>query len=148
MHMALGKATVVVALLLVPVMYLTAVWQVVRANQPPFTDPLTWTAIPLAVIPAFAYLVLQAWRRRREAQWHKRLMLGATILVVFGPGVSRIPLAPPTFGGFTIQLLVGLCLLFAPLFVWDRRTQRRIHPATWTAFATCTAAAVVPRGLM
>ena len=26
---------------------LTAVWQVARANQPPFTDPLTWTIVPL-----------------------------------------------------------------------------------------------------
>ena len=25
-------------------MYLTAVWQVARANQPPFTDPLNWTS--------------------------------------------------------------------------------------------------------
>ena len=42
----------------------------------------------------------------KQAQWHKRLMLGATILFVAGPGFSRIPLAPPIFWGFTIQLLL------------------------------------------
>jgi hypothetical protein len=147
-HMKLGAATVVLAALLVPIMYLTAVWGVARESHPPFIDGLNWTAVPLAVIPAFIYLVYEAWRRRREAQWHKRLMLGATILVVFGPGFSRIPLSPPIFWGFTIQLFVGLCLLFAPLFVWDRRTLGAIHPATWTGFVTGALAAAVPLLLM
>jgi uncharacterized membrane protein YozB (DUF420 family) len=143
-HMKLGAATVGLAVLLVPVMYLTAVWGVARESHPPFTDGLNWTAIPLAVIPAFAYLIYEAWRRRREAQWHKRLMLGATILVVFGPGFSRIPLSPPTFWGFTIQLYAGLLLLYAPLFIWDRRTLGKVHPATWTGFGACALAAAVP----
>src|SRR4051794_22700698 len=56
-HMQLGQLTVLLAMLMVPVMYLTAVWQVARANQPPFTDPLTWTIVPLAVIIPFAVLV-------------------------------------------------------------------------------------------
>ena len=104
-HMNLGKAAMLVAIALVPVMYVTAVWGVARESHPPFTDGLNWTAIPLAVIPAFAFLIYEAWRRRREAQWHKRLMLGASIIFVAGPGFSRIPLAPPSFWGFAIQLL-------------------------------------------
>ena len=54
--MQLGKLTMLLAMLMIPVMYLTAVWQVARANQPPFTDPLTWTIVPLAVIIPFAVL--------------------------------------------------------------------------------------------
>jgi len=147
-HMRLGKAAMLLAIALIPVMYLTAVWGVARESHPPFVDGLNWTAIPLAVIPAFAFLIYEAWRRRREAQWHKRLMLSATILFVAGPGFSRIPLAPPTFWAFTAQLLVGTALIFALLFVWDRRTQGRIHPATWTGYAVATAAAVVPLALI
>jgi hypothetical protein len=143
-HMKLGAATIVLAIILVPMMYLTAAWGVARGSNPPFTDGLNWTAVPLFGIPAFAYLVYEAWRRRREAQWHKRLMLGATILVVFGPGFGRIPLAPPTFWGFTIQILAGMCLLFAPLFIWDRRTLGKIHPATWTAFTASALATIIP----
>ena len=143
-HMKLGAATIGLAVLLVPVMYLTAVWGVTRQSHPPFTDGLNWTAIPLAVIPAFSYLIYEAWRRRREAQWHKRLMLGATILVVFGPGFGRIPLSPPTFWGFTLQLSAGLLLLYAPLFIWDRRTTGKVHPATWTGFGVCALTAAVP----
>ena len=147
-HMKLGKAAMLLAIALIPVMYLTAVWGVARESHPPFTDGLNWTAIPLAVIPAFAFLIYEAWRRRREAQWHKRLMLSATILFVAGPGFSRIPLAPPMFWAFTAQLLVGTALIFAPLFIWDRRTQGKIHPATWTGYAVATAAAVVPLALI
>lgn len=147
-HMKLGKASMLVAIALLPVMYLTAVWAVPRESHPPFTDSLNWTAIPLAVIPAFAFLVYEAWRRRKQAQWHKRLMLSATIMFAAGPGFSRIPLAPPTFWGFTLQLLLGTALLFAPLFLWDRRTQGEIHPATWTGYATATAATVIPLALI
>jgi len=143
-HMKLGKAAMLVAITLIPVMYVTAVWGVARESHPPFVDGLNWTAIPLAVIPAFAFLIYEAWRRRREAQWHKRLMLSATILFVAGPGFSRIPLAPPVFWGFTAQLLFGTTLLFAPLFVWDRRTEGRMHPATRTGYLVAIATAVVP----
>ena len=147
-HMKLGKAAMLLAIALIPVMYLTAVWAVPRESHPPFTDSLNWTAIPLAVIPAFAFLVYEAWRRRKQAQWHKRLMLSATIMFAAGPGFSRIPLAPPTFWGFTIQLLVGTALLFMPLFIWDRRSDGKVHPATWTGYAVATAAAIVPLALI
>jgi uncharacterized membrane protein YozB (DUF420 family) len=147
-HMRLGKAAMLLAIALIPVMYLTAVWQVARANQPPFTDPLNWTAIPLAVIPSFAFLIYEAWRRRKNAQWHKRLMLSATIIFAAGPGFTRIPLAPPTFWGFSAQLLLGIALLFTPLFIWDRRTQGSVHPATWTGFGTALATAIVPLALI
>ncbi len=112
----------VLAVLIVPVMYLTSVWQVARANQPPFTDPLTWTIVPLAVIIPFAVMVWPGWKHRRNAQWHKRAMLSAAILMVAGPSIGRLPIAPPTIVGFTVIFLLGL-LLFVPLFVWDKRTQ-------------------------
>lgn len=128
-HMRLGKAGMLFAILMLPVMYLTAVWQVARANQPPFTDPLTWTVVPLLTIIPFALLVWNGWAKRRDVQSHKRLMLSAAILVVMGPTIGRLPLAPPTRVGFTFLILLGF-LLFVPLFVWDRRTLGKVHRAT------------------
>ena len=142
-HMKLGVATILLAIAIIPVMYLTTVWQVARANQPPFTDPLTWTIVPLAAIIPFAILVWQGWTHRRKAQWHKRAMLSAAILIVMGPAIGRLPIAPPTRGGFTFILLLGL-LLFVPLFLWDRRTIGRTHPATWLGFAMGAVAVVFP----
>ena len=43
LHMKLGAASMVLAALIVPVMYLTAVWQVARESQPPFTTALDWS---------------------------------------------------------------------------------------------------------
>jgi cytochrome bd-type quinol oxidase subunit 2 len=128
-HMRLGKAGMVFAILMIPVMYLAAVWQVARANQPPFTDPLTWTIVPLATIIPFAVLVWNGWRNRRDVQTHKRLMLSAAILVVMGPSIGRLPLGPPILPVFTAQLLLGF-LLFVPLILWDRKTVGHVHPAT------------------
>jgi hypothetical protein len=142
-HMTLGKAGMLFAILMIPVMYLTAVWQVARANQPPFTDPLTWTIVPLAVIIPFAVLVWNGWDKRRESQWHKRLMLSAAILVVMGPSFGRLPIAPPSVVGFTIQSLLSF-VLFVPLIVWDRKTTGQVHPATKLGIAMAALWVVIP----
>jgi len=142
-HMRLGKLSMLLAILIVPIMYLTAVWQVARANQPPFTDPLTWTIVPLAVIIPFGVMVWQGWTHRRKAPWHKRLMMGAAILVVMGPTIGRLPLAPPTTLGFSILHLLGFAV-FIPMIVWDRRTEGHVHPATRLGLAMAAVAIFTP----
>lgn len=142
-HMRLGKATMILAIIMIPVMYLTAVWQVARANQPPFTDPLTWTIVPLAVIIPFAVLVWNGWSKRRDAPWHKRSMMSAAILVVLGPAIGRLPIAPPTTLGFSIVFLIGL-LLFVPLFVHDRKLLGHTHPATRLGFTMAVISIAIP----
>jgi hypothetical protein len=142
-HMKLGVVGMLLAVAIVPMMYLVTVWQVERANQPPFTDPLTWTIIPLAVILPYAWMIWTGWTRRREAQWHKRAMLSAAILVVMGPAIGRLPIAPPTLGGFTFVLLLGM-LLFVPLILWDRRSLGRVHPATWLGICMGAISVFVP----
>jgi hypothetical protein len=143
LHMRTGKLVVGLALLMLPVMYLTAVWQVARANQPPFTTPVDWTIVPLAVIVPFAVLIWQGWARRRDVQSHKRLMLSAAIMTVMGPSIGRLPIAPPTLTGFTIQLLLGLAL-FVPLLIHDRRKHGHVHPATQFGFALATITIAIP----
>ena len=142
-HMALGKLGMLFAILMVPVMYMTAVGQVARANQPPFTDPLTWTIVPLAVIIPFAVVVWNGWQHRRDVQFHKRMMLSAAIMVVMGPAIGRLPIAPPTLLGGTIQLVLGLAC-FIPMFVHDRRTVGHAHPATRLGFAMGALSVVIP----
>jgi hypothetical protein len=142
-HMRLGKLTVLLAVLMIPVMYLTAVWQVARANQPPFTDPLTWTIVPLAVIIPFAIMVWNGWSKRRDAPWHKRSMMSAAILVVMGPSIGRLPIARPTIVGFTFVFLLGL-LLFVPLFVHDRKLLGHVHPATRLGFTMAAISVGIP----
>ena len=126
-HMQLGKAGMLFAILMIPIMYLTAVWQVARANQPPFTDPLTWTIVPLVVIIPFAVLVWSGWRNRRDAQTHKRLMLIAMIGLL-APSFGRMPWPPEAI--LPVVLIGSLLVYLAPLATWDMATRRRLHPAT------------------
>ena len=142
LHMKLGKASMLLAVLIAAMMYLTGVWQVERANQAPFTDPLNWTIVPLAAIPPYIALVWTGWARRKQAPWHKRAMLGAAILVVAGPSLGRLPIAPPTFGGFAFQMLLGLAL-YVPLMLWDRRSLGHVHAATWLGFGLMAASILV-----
>ncbi len=120
LHMRLGLAGMTLAVLLVPLMYLVAVGQVARANQPPFATPLGWTIVPILVIPVFAALVWLGWKHRRNPQTHKRLMLCAALLMM-DPAIGRIPLTPPTQLGFAVQSLLPLAMYFI-LFWWDRKT--------------------------
>lgn len=129
LHRKLGVGGMMLAVMLVPIIYLNAVWQVARASQPPFTDPLTWTAVPLVPVPFYIAMIWLGWRwRQRDLQAHKRLMLGVMIMLT-EPAIGRLPIAPPTLGGFS-ALAVGGWLLFIPLFLWDRRSLGHLHWAT------------------
>ena len=128
LHKKLGIVGLVLAALLVPMMYAVAVGQVARANQPPFTTPLAWTAVPLFLIPAYAVMVWLGWSRRRDAQAHKRLMLSAALMMM-GPATGRFPVAPPVLAGFAFTMLLAW-LTFVPLMLWDRKTLGRLHWAT------------------
>jgi hypothetical protein len=69
--------------------------------------------------------------------------MSAAILVVMGPAIGRIPLSPPVLAGFSAQLLLGLAL-FIPLFIWDRRTEGHIHPATKFGFLMAVIFVTIP----
>ena len=127
-HMKLGAASMALALAIIPMMYLVGVWQVGRANQPPFTDPLNWSIVPLASIPAYAILVWTGWRNRRKAAVHKRAMLSAALSLMH-PAIGRIPLGPPILPVFAMTALLSVAT-FIPLILWDRRTLGHVHPTT------------------
>ena len=123
------------AALMIPVMYLTAVWQVARANQPPFTDPLTWTIVPLAVIIPFAIMVWNGWSELPPpAQWHKCSMLSASIPSVMGPSIARLPIAPPNPSRLHDHLHVLGLALFIPdcsSSTTARSSARSIRRRSW-----------------
>ena len=129
LHRSLGAVGLALGVAMIPVMYITAVWQVARASQPPFTDPLTWTAVPLAGVPVFALLLWLGWQNtRRDLQAHKRLMLSLMIMLT-QPAIARLPLAPPTLTGFAALCSLSW-FLFVPLFIWDLRSRGAVHWAS------------------
>jgi len=128
LHMQLGRWGMILAIAMVPLMIATTIGQVARANQPPNFTPLGWMAIPAFVVPVFIALVWGGWSHRRDAQAHKRLMLGAALMMM-DPAIGRLPIVPPTELGMHIGSFISW-LPFLALFVWDWRTIGRFHWAT------------------
>lgn len=85
-------------------------------------------------ILVFGGLVAGGVRLRRKAEWHKRLMLCATISIL-GPGLGRL-LPMDSFGPFAPLVMFGVIALFAfagPLC--DLIVRRRVHPAYYWGVA-------------
>lgn len=137
LHMRLGMFGMALAVLLIPLMYVTAVAAVARATQPPFTTPLAWTAVPLFDIPVFAVLLYLGWKHRRTPQAHKRLMLCAA-LVMMDPAIGRLPVPLSLLSQCILNALAWSTMM--PLIVHDRRTIGRLHWATRTGTALFAAA--------
>jgi hypothetical protein len=84
----------------------------------------------------FAILVSSAIYLRRQAAWHKRLLLSATLILLGAPILRLLILLK---GHISHELLVIDVLLvdlfFLICFAFDVHTRRRIHPAYFCAFA-------------
>jgi hypothetical protein len=144
-HMKLGMAGFGLALLMIVMMVAVSLGQIARANQPPFVDPISWTAVPLVSIPAFVMIVALGWQHRRSAQVHKRFML-LSGLMMLEPAIGRMIVFPPNMIGQYASSVVALATVI-PLILWDRRTLGHIHWATQLG-AFAMAASLVVRYLV
>lgn len=129
LHRALGLASIALVVAMVPLGIATDLLAIRRDAVPPFFTPETVFAADVCDVVLFAALYAWAllWRHRRD--WHKRLLLSATVLLSW-PAIGRLhPLWH--FGlamiiPLSIAVLIGLALL-GPLH--DLLTRRRVHPA-------------------
>jgi hypothetical protein len=111
------------------VMGVAATLYAIRYNFVPgfFPRPI-FLVMNLIGICVFAGLVAAGIAMRKRAEWHKRLMLCATISIL-RPGLGRL-LPMGAFGAVAPLVMFGVIALFAfagP--VADVIVRRRIHPA-------------------
>lgn len=110
---------------------------------PPFFPRPIFLVMNLIGIAVFGGLVAGGIALRRRAEWHKRLMLCATISIL-GPGLGRL-LPMGSFGPAAPLVMFGVIALFAftgP--VADLITLRRVHPAYyWGVTAILLSMAVI-----
>ena len=115
-----------------------AVWMVIvglvltpvtlgASRAPPFFTPAYFLALDWVNIAVFAGLVYAAIRNRKRTDWHRRLMLCATICVI-APAVGRLIVlsgnemtAPVNAAALLIYVVVAM------LFDWGNRG--RVHAA-------------------
>jgi len=93
---------------------------------PPGMTMAVFLTLPLATIIVFPVLLGAALWQRRRTDYHKRLIVVATLELITAavarwPGV--LPLGPVAFFGITDLFLIALA-------VYDWRMRGRIHPAT------------------
>jgi hypothetical protein len=127
-HRKLGVAGAVLATLMMVLGAYVAITRF-RAglfSPPPGIPAAVLLAVALATIVVFPTLLGSALLLRGRTDFHKRLVLIATLELVTAaiarwPGVP--PLGPPGFFGLTDLFLV-------PLVAYDFSTRGRIHPAT------------------
>jgi hypothetical protein len=150
LHRRMGVAGVVLASLMVVVGSLAQIEHTQRAIADGTYVADHWNenylfVIPLLAMVAFGTLVGAAVSLRRRPEAHKRLLICATIVLVFA-AVGRIP------GGLTFGPLGALALtdlLLIPLVCYDIVTRRRVHPATvWGGAAVLSLLAVASTPLI
>ena len=126
LHRRLGVIGAALAILLVIVGMITAI-TAARNGVTPGPPPLVFLAIPIGDMAVFTILITAAILYRRRADFHKRLMLLATLSILTA-AIARIPVDVLHSGGLpaffgTTDLVILACIAF------DTVKNRRLHPA-------------------
>jgi len=129
LHRKLGWAGAALAMFITCLGIFTGVASLVLNRFPPFFTPPYFLALTTIESLVFGLMVWAAVRRRHTTAWHRRLMIGATI-VILEPALGRILPMPLMIGWADIP--IGLIQLGAVGIValYDRRTLGSVHPAT------------------
>ncbi len=105
----------------------------IRAHMVPSFFPVgVFLVMNALAILVFGGIVAAGIAKRRDAEWHKRLMLSATVSIL-GPGMGRL-LPMDQFGAFAPLVMFAALTVFAfagP--VADLITRKKIHPAYYWA---------------
>lgn len=128
LHRRLGWFGAALAVLMVITGIAVTVGCVKRGAVPPFFPPNIFLTVDVMGVLSFFGLTAAAVALRRSPEWHRRLMLCGTIMVM-SPALGRIlpmPLLGP-WGGWAVFAAMMVYVL-AGVF-YDLFTMRRVHPA-------------------
>lgn len=125
-HRKLGRIGALLAVWMVCVgLILTPVTLAVH-RSPPFFTPAQFLALDWVNVTVFACLIFAGIAMRRQTDWHRRLMLCATISVI-APAWGRILVLAgamtPWHNTFALMGYVAIAMIA------DLRIRGRIHPA-------------------
>jgi len=135
LHRQVGWAGLVLAATIISLGMFAGRMALAMHRVPPFFTDAYFLALTHVEVITFGGLVASAIALRRQTQWHRRLMLGATVILM-EPALGRLlpmPLLGQTGGGWTeAALQVGFLGILAR---HDRKVTGTIHPATWLGMA-------------
>ncbi len=125
LHRKLGYGAIGLAVLVLVVGSLTAIYAAKAGRAPPGPPPLVFLAIPLGDMVFFAIAFSLAIAYRRRSDFHKRFMLLAS-LGMLTAAIARLPFPqgsglPVFFGTLDLAILAIIAV--------DTIRNRRLHPA-------------------
>lgn len=128
LHRRVGWAGTGLAVAMVVMGVAATLFSIHHHAVPPFFPPAIFLVMNLVGMMAFAGILVAGIVLRRQREWHKRLMLCATISIL-GPGLGRL-LPMPSFGAAAPLVMFAAILSFAVAgMVADLIVRGRIHPA-------------------
>lgn len=128
LHIQLGKVGFGLGAAMTVTAYVIAVGLYHEPVPPPLTPALN-VVLPVTDVMALCVLLPLAWRWRRDAAAHKRLMLVIGCLLS-GAAIFRLPFWDRADLASIFVIHVALFATLLPLWVWDWRTRGRLHRAT------------------
>lgn len=135
LHRKLGWIAVGWAAAMVIVGSLTTVWTVQRASVPFFFLPSQFLLMnPLSVL-LFAALVIGGVAKRRDREWHPRLII-CGMAAIMGPAFGRLLPAPLLMYSMVTAVFIGMIAFPLAGIARDKRRYGRIHPAWWLGLGT------------
>lgn len=143
LHRRLGVVASVYSLWVLAMGISVLAFNLMEHRTPPFFPGAFMPAMDGLTVIAFCALTWTAIAMRNRADWHKRLMLGGTILLI-QPGLGRL-LPPPMIDTFiSYKLFPAHLLFFAAAIVYDWRVRGRLHPAYGWGLGALVLATVLP----
>ncbi len=142
-HRQLGVLGAGMAAVMVVLGIVTTVMAIAQHRVPPFFPPGIFLVLDVLGIVGFGILTAWAIALRKQAAWHKRLMLCATILVM-SPALGRL-LPMPLLGSFApLAVFASMAVFVIAGIAFDVHARGRVHPAYWCGAAVL----VVTQGLV
>lgn len=146
-HRRLGVLAAAWSLWILAMGVMVLSFNVATGRTPPFFSPEYLIAMDMGTVIGFVALTWAGIAMRARADWHKRLILGGTIVLI-GPGLGRF--IPDSMLGPTTTYLIfpGHLLFFLVAIAYDLRTRRQIHPAYMLGLLVLVVVTLLPNMIM
>jgi len=130
LHKRLGIFGACVAMVLAVQAIHLAIGSVAAGRAPAGRNPLQFLSVPLGTTAMFVLFVASAVALRRKREWHKRLMLLATMTLLM-PAMGRLDIQIMAPLGLPRAWLAFVVTFGFVAWAWihDWRQRRRVHPA-------------------
>lgn len=142
LHRRLGWAGAVLATLIAILGVYVGLASLVLNRFPPFFSAPYFLALTFVEAVTFGLVVMAAIRRRKDTEWHRRLMIGATIIIL-EPALGRLLPMPLMVGWSDIPIALIQLGVVGIIAAHDRRTLGRVHPATKAVAAVVVAVRII-----